>query len=82
MRPSRLPVSQGKFCPKNPVTKVSGRNTVARTSAAPSWRLPDRQPGLLDGDDCHVGLEDGREQVALRRHLLVDERRKSCTSCK
>src|SRR5438874_1466929 len=72
--PSMLLTSQPKFWPKNPVTNVSGRKTVASTvSCSMVVFCRHADVGLLHRDHGHVGFEDGAQQVALGGDLLVDQ---------
>jgi hypothetical protein len=73
--PSRWLTSHPKFWPKNPVTKVNGRKTVARmvSCSTEAFCRTLTNLGLLDRDHGHVGLEHCAEQVALGDDLLVDQ---------
>ena len=73
-KPVMLSTSHAKFCPKKPVMKVSGRNTVARiVSCSHCAVLAHADPGLFHGDDGHVRLQDGGEEVLLGSDFLADE---------
>ena len=66
--------SQPKFCPKNPVTTVSGQEHGGdEAQLLEALLLADCDAAVVDRDDCHVRLQHRRQEVALRRGLLVDE---------
>ena len=69
-----LSTSQPKLCPKNPVTKVSGRNTVDNlVSCSMVELLQHADLGLLHRDHRGVRFQHRGRQVALRGDLLVDQ---------